>query len=218
MPMRSTEPVNFLCASVMYWTTWGEWRREHTTKDEGGGNATLGSIRILNKYGCESHFHQRFANTIFSFPIIGDRCKVFCLQNNMILVIPKPLLRGADREHIRALDLNCKASENQTHFVLDVPLTSCGTNSRHSLSSVIYSNEALPAPPSARELVSHVPNFEIPFYCYYDNSGVVTGVGLRPESKKVIFSQKGFGKFSLSLELYPDERFEAILFLTIVLV
>ncbi|XP_044179784.1 ZP domain-containing protein-like [Acropora millepora] len=136
-----------------------------------------------------------------------DRCKVFCLQNNMILVIPKPLLRGADREHIRALDLNCKASENQTHFVLDVPLTGCGTNSRHSLSSVIYSNEALPAPPSARELVSHVPNFEIPFYCYYDNSGVVTGVGLRPESKKVIFSQKGFGKFSLSLELYPDESF-----------
>ncbi|XP_015761376.1 PREDICTED: uncharacterized protein LOC107340539 [Acropora digitifera] len=136
-----------------------------------------------------------------------DRCKVFCLQNNMILVIPKPLLRGADREHIRALDLNCKASENQTHFVLDVPLTGCGTNSRHSVSSVIYSNEALPAPPSARELVSHVPNFEIPFYCYYDNSGVVTGVGLRPESKKVIFSQKGFGKFSLSLELYPDESF-----------
>lgn len=160
-------------------------------------------------------FSSAICEYYFLFPLIGDRCKVFCLQNNMILVIPKPLLRGADREHIRALDLNCKASENQTHFVLDVPLTGCGTNSRHSLSSVIYSNKALPAPPSARELVSHVPNFEIPFYCYYDNSGVVTGVGLRPESKKVIFSQKGFGKFSLSLELYPDERFEAILFLLV---
>lgn len=136
----------------------------------------------------------------------------------MILLIPKPLLRGADREHIRALDMNCKASENQTHFVLDVPLTGCGTNSRHSVSSVIYSNEALPVPPSARELVSHIPNFEIPFHCYYDNSGVVTGVGLKPESKKVILSQKGFGKFSLSLELYPDKRFEAVLFLTTALI
>lgn len=138
---------------------------------------------------------------------LQDQCKVFCLQNNMILVIPKPLLRGADREHIRALDLNCKASENETHFILDVPLTGCGTNSRHAVSSVIYSNEALPVPPSERELVSHVPDFEIPFNCYYDNNGVVTGVGLKPISRKVIFSQKGFGKFSLSLDMYPDESF-----------
>lgn len=138
---------------------------------------------------------------------LAAKCDVSCLKNRMLITIPKPVLRGADREHIRALDVNCKASENLTHFFLDVPLTSCGTKRRHAISSVVYSNEALPVPAMAKDLVSHVPNFEIPFHCYYDNSGVVSGVGLKPFSKKVIFSKKGFGKFVLKLNLYPDIRF-----------
>lgn len=125
----------------------------------------------------------------------------------MVIAIPKSLLRGADREHIRALDVDCHASENVTHFFLDVPLTGCGTKSRHANSSVIYSNEALPVPAMAEDVVSHVPDFRIPFHCYYDSEGLVTGVGLMPRSKKVIFSQKGFGKFTLKLDLYPDIRF-----------
>jgi len=81
----------------------------------------------------------------------------------MVIAIPKSLLRGADREHIRALDVDCQASENLTHFFLDVPLTGCGTKSRHANSSVIYSNEALPAPPMADDVVSHVPDLEFHF-------------------------------------------------------
>ena len=130
-----------------------------------------------------------------------------CLQNNMVLAIPKPLLRGADREHIRALDVDCHASENLTHFFLDVPLTGCGTKSRHANLTVIYSNEALPVPSLAEDVVSHVPDFRIPFHCYYDSEGLVTGVGLMPLSRKVVLSQKGFGEFTLKLDLYPDIRF-----------
>ena len=126
----------------------------------------------------------------------------------MVIAIPKPLLRGADREHIRALDVDCHATENITHFVLDVPLTGCGTKSRHANSSVIYSNEALPVPAMPKDIVSHVPDFQIPFHCYYDSEGLVSGVGLMPRSKKVIFSQKGFGKFTMKLDLFPDIRFE----------
>lgn len=136
-----------------------------------------------------------------------DKCSVACLKNNMVITIPKPVLRGADREHIRALDMNCKASENLTHFILNVPLTRCGTKTRHAVSSVVYSNEALPVPAIAKDVVSHVPDFQIPFHCYYDNDGLVSAVGLKPSSRKVIFSKKGFGKFALRLELYPDIRF-----------
>lgn len=126
----------------------------------------------------------------------------------MLIAIPKSVLRGTDREHIRALDVNCGATDNLTHFILDVPLTGCGTKSRHTNSSVIYSNEALPVPPVAEDIVSHVPDFQIPFHCYYDNEGLVSGVGLMPRSEKVIFSEKGFGKFTMRLELFPDLRFE----------
>ena len=137
-----------------------------------------------------------------------DEVSVECLQNDMLIAIPKSVLRGTDREHIRALDVNCGATDNLTHFILDVPLTGCGTKSRHTNSSVIYSNEALPVPPVAEDIVSHVPDFQIPFHCYYDNEGLVSGVGLMPRSEKVIFSEKGFGKFTMRLELFPDLRFE----------
>ena len=130
-----------------------------------------------------------------------------CLKNNMVITIPKYVLRGADREHIRALNVSCTASENLTHFFLDVPLTSCGTKRSHTISSVVYTNEALPAPPMLEDVVSHVPDFQIPFHCYYDNNGVVTSVGLKPFSKKVIFSKKGFGRFVIKLNLFPDTRF-----------
>ena len=146
---------------------------------------------------------------IFSlnFITLEDKVTVDCLKNNMVIAIPKSRLRGTDREHIRALDVNCHASGNATHFFLDVPLTGCGTKSMHANSSVIYSNEALPVPPMAEDIVSHVPDFEIPFHCYYDSEGLVSGVGLMPRSKKVILSKKGFGKFTLKLDLYPDIRF-----------
>ena len=137
-----------------------------------------------------------------------DEVSVECLQNDMLIAIPKSVLRGTDREHIRALDVNCGATDNLTHFILDVPLTGCGTKSRHTNSSVIYSNEALPVPPVAEDIVSHVPDFQIPFHCYYDSEGLVSGVGLMPRSEKVIFSEKGFGKFTMRLELFPDLRFE----------
>lgn len=148
-------------------------------------------------------------DTVFDYSdeVQDDKVTVDCLQNNMVIAIPKTLLRGADREHIRALDVDCQASENLTHFFLDVPLTGCGTKSRHANSSVIYSNEALPVPAMAEDVVSHVPDFRIPFHCYYDSEGLVTGVGLMPRSKKVVLSQKGFGKFTLKLDLYPDIRF-----------
>jgi len=138
---------------------------------------------------------------------IGDNCSVVCLKNRMVITIPKPVLRGADREHIRALDVNCKASENLTHFILDVPLTSCGTKSRQAVSSVVYTNEALPIPALPKDVVSHVPDFQIPFHCFYDNDGLVSGVGLKPKSKKIVFSKKGYGKFALRLDLFPDLRY-----------
>ena len=141
----------------------------------------------------------------------ADKCSVACSQNNMVITISKSILPGADREHIRALDLNCTASENLTHFFLEVPLTGCGTKSRHAVSSVVYSNEALPVPPMAKDVVSHVPDFQIPFHCFYDNDGLVSAVGLKPSSKKIIFSKKGFGKFVLRLDLFPDIRFGALL-------
>ena len=151
-----------------------------------------------------------FANYL-STSTLGDKCSVTCLKNNMVIAIPKPVLRGADREHIRALDVNCKASENLTVFILDVPLTGCGTRKRHAVSSVVYTNEALPIPAMAKDVVSHVPNFQIPFHCYYDNDGLVSGIGLKPFSKKIIFSKKGFGKFALRLDLFPDIRSEKLM-------
>ncbi|KAL9977835.1 hypothetical protein ACROYT_G015287 [Oculina patagonica] len=47
---------------------------------------------------------------------------VQCNSDNMTIIIPKSLIRGIDREHLRLLDTTCKAEETSAHFSLTTPL------------------------------------------------------------------------------------------------
>ena len=57
------------------------------------------------------------------------------------------------------------------------------------------------------QIITRVREVEIPFSCYYSNMGVVSAIGLRVKSKKIVFSKKGFGKFVLVINIYPNPRF-----------
>ena len=132
---------------------------------------------------------------------------VNCRQNKMSITIPKTILKGMDREHIQLLKPKCGATETSSHFTLRTPLTGCGTTRRHTKSAVVYSNKVLEIPLKSSDIVTRIREIEIPFSCYYSNSRTATAVGMRPENRKLVFSEIGKGNFTVVLELYHSNRY-----------
>ena len=125
----------------------------------------------------------------------------------MTIVIPKSLLRGIDREHLRLLDTRCKATETGSHFSLTTPLTGCKTTSRHTPSTIVYSNSVLEIPVGADDIITRVREIEIQFSCFYSRYGVTSSVSWRPSQRKLMFSDEGKGNFTISLKMFPDGSF-----------
>ena len=69
-----------------------------------------------------------------------------CGKNEMWISIPKYILHGLDREHLRLNDLKCGAKETKTHFILHTKLTECQTLSRSTKHFVSYTNNVLEIP------------------------------------------------------------------------
>ncbi len=125
----------------------------------------------------------------------------------MTIIIPKSLLRGIDREHLRLLDTTCKAEETSAHFFLTTPLTGCNTTRRHTPTAIVYSNTVSEIPVAAKNVVKRVREIEIKFSCFYSKYGVVSSVGWKPNNRKLVFSDEGKGNFTLSLNMFSDKRF-----------
>ena len=125
----------------------------------------------------------------------------------MTITIPKSLLSGLGREHLQLLDARCKAEETNTHYSLTTALTGCNTTRRHTLTAIVYSNTVLEVPVAADDVVTRERNTEIQFSCFYSKYGVVSSVGWKPINRNLVFSDKGRGNFTLSLNMFPDNRF-----------
>ena len=125
-----------------------------------------------------------------------------CGQNDMKITLPKSLLEGLDRQHLRLIDVSCRAYENKTHYFLQTQLTGCKTKLRRKGDFFVYTNMVSEIPIKENQIVTRVREAMIPFFCCYSKWGVVSSVGLKPVSKKVIFSSKGFGKFTIFLKLF----------------
>ena len=125
----------------------------------------------------------------------------------MRISIPKYLLRGLDRDHLRLTDEKCGAKETKTHFTFRTNLTGCHTVRMHTPKFVCYMNKVLQIPLKKHQIITRVREVEIPFSCYYSNTGVVSAVGLQVKSKKVLFSKKGYGRFVLEMKIFPNNKF-----------
>ena len=101
----------------------------------------------------------------------------------MTITLPKSVLLGLDREHLRLIDVHCKASENLTHFFLSTKLTGCKTELRHKGDYAIYSNMVSEIPIKQNQIITRVRNAMIPFSCFYSKWGVVSSIGIKPMSK-----------------------------------
>ena len=132
---------------------------------------------------------------------------VQCNRDNMTIIIPKSLLRGLDREHLRLLDTTCKAEETSSHFSLATLLTDCNTTRRQTPTAIVYSNTVLEIPVAPEDVVTRVREIEIQFSCFYSKYGVVSSIGWKPSNRKLVFSDEGTGNFALSLNMFPDKRF-----------
>ena len=124
----------------------------------------------------------------------------------MTITLPKSLLYGLDREHLRLIDVHCTATENETHFFLTTSTTECGTVLRHAKDHAIYSNMVSEIPIEEHQIVTRVREAMIPFHCYYSKWGVVSSMGIRPASKKVILSSKGFGEFTITMDVFKNPK------------
>ena len=125
----------------------------------------------------------------------------------MAISIPKRLLPALDKEHLRLIDVDCGAIESRNHYILRTKLTGCDTVSRHTENFVYYMNKVEEIPIKPGQIITRVREVEIPFSCYYSNTGVISAVGLEVRSKKIIFSKRGFGKFVLDMKVYPTPSF-----------
>lgn len=125
----------------------------------------------------------------------------------MTIIIPKSLIQGIDREHLRLLDTTCNATERSAHFSLTTALIGCNTTRRHTPKPSVYSNAALEIPVAAVDVITRVREIEIQFSCFYSEYGVVSSVGWKPSDRKLVFSDEGNGNFMLSLNIFPDKRF-----------
>ncbi|PFX22810.1 Oncoprotein-induced transcript 3 protein [Stylophora pistillata] len=132
---------------------------------------------------------------------------VHCNSNNMTIIIPKFLLRGLDRQHLRLRETRCKAMETSSHFSLTTSLTSCNTTRRLTSTATVYSNTVLEIPVVAQDVVTRVREIEIQFSCFYSKYGVVSSVGWKPNNRKLEFTAEGKGNFTLSMNMFPDKRF-----------
>ena len=128
---------------------------------------------------------------------------VQCNSNNMTIMVPKSLLRGIDREHLRLLDTKCKATERSAYFSLATLLTECNTTRRHSASTIVYSNTVLEIPVAAEDVITRVRELEIQFSCAYSKHAAVSSVGWKPNNRKLVFSDEGKRELYTVIEHVP---------------
>jgi len=125
----------------------------------------------------------------------------------MSITLPKALLIGLNREHVTLQDVKCVATETEDHFTLTTALTGCGTTAIHRKGAVVYSNTVLEIPVADDAIITKVREIEIPFSCSYKNSGDATAVGVRPDTRKLVFDEDGKGNFTVALDMFPDDKF-----------
>ena len=124
----------------------------------------------------------------------------------MSITLPKALVLGLNREHVTLRDVKCVAKETRTDFTLTTALTGCGTTARHRGGFVVYSNTVLEIPVADDAIITRVREIEIPFSCFYKNSGDATAVGVKPDTRKLVFDEDGQGNFTVALDMFPDKR------------
>ncbi|RMX56740.1 hypothetical protein pdam_00021207 [Pocillopora damicornis] len=139
--------------------------------------------------------------------LTADDVDIKCFKNYMSITLPKTLLLGLSREHVTLRDLNCVATETNTHYTLTTAFTDCGTTATFRKGAVVYSNTVLEIPVEGDAVVTRVREIEIPFSCYFKSSGDAISVGYKPDIRKLVVDEDGKGNFSLNLDMFADEKF-----------
>lgn len=127
----------------------------------------------------------------------------------MAITVPKVLLHGMNREHLRLNDPSCLATETATHYTLTTSLTSCGTTARVAKDSIVYSNRLMEIPLVEEQMVTRIRDIEIPFSCYYSKVGVASVVQMHMTSRKLVVSESQRANFTIALEVFPDSSYSS---------
>ncbi|EDO37401.1 predicted protein [Nematostella vectensis] len=128
----------------------------------------------------------------------------------MTVYLRRDFLADFYLEDLRLRDTSCEfqSSQNWTHFELVVPLMRCGTESRHTNESLIYSNIVRQKPIDPNAFINRMPIIEIPLQCAYAKRVSATYVDLETTKKKLDLNiRDGAGEFSLRMDLYKDSTY-----------
>ncbi|XP_041075360.1 uncharacterized protein LOC121295093 [Polyodon spathula] len=121
-----------------------------------------------------------------------------CLEERMKLFLPRIALPDINESDLQLIDPTCNITGNSTHFLLDIPLTDCGTRIQEEDSYLVLVNVV-----SSRLLsqdlgavITRIPSLRFPLACRFKAGGLVTGMVSIPQRPK----DEAFGKFTFDIK------------------
>ncbi|RXM34513.1 ZP domain-containing protein [Acipenser ruthenus] len=121
-----------------------------------------------------------------------------CLEERMKLFLPRTALPQIGESDLQLIDPACNITGNSTHFLLDIPLTGCGTRIQEEdsylvLVNVVSSRVSSQAPGA---VITRIPSLRFPLACRFKAGGQVTGEVSVPQGPK----DEAFGKFTFDIK------------------
>ncbi|KAK6472471.1 hypothetical protein HHUSO_G28215 [Huso huso] len=121
-----------------------------------------------------------------------------CLEERMKLFLPRTTLPEINESDLQLIDPACNITGNSTHFLLDIPLTGCGTRIQEEDSYLVLvnvvsnrvSSQALGA------VITRIPSLRFPLACRFKAGGLVTGKVSIPKGPK----DEAFGRFIFDIK------------------
>ena len=93
--------------------------------------------------------------------------RVSCTDSKMELTLSRKIFGRSYPRRLALNDPSCRPFVNRTHVIASTLLIGCGTKTRYTATSVIYSNILRTLPPRRSALISRGKKVDIPFHCEY---------------------------------------------------
>ncbi|XP_005995346.1 uncharacterized protein LOC102345485 [Latimeria chalumnae] len=126
-----------------------------------------------------------------------------CLEDSMILVIPRSVLPKIKETDLQLSDPVCTLFSNSTHLVAEIPLIGCGTTLQEDTSYLVFQNKITNR--NANKVITRTKTVEIPITCRYNKTVSASSL----YSTWMGLADKLFGNFSFQIDFskeYSQEK------------
>lgn len=141
-----------------------------------------------------------------------EEATIDCGTKHITVTIRKAYIPDFQLNDLRLRDTSCPAAENKgengTHFILQVPLVQCGTQSSQNNKSILYSNYVRQRPVE-NDVINRLSILRMPFTCAYpkEASASLDQLNVTPQEKPQVYQIDGQGGFNLQMTIFKDDSY-----------